>query len=280
MKKQHKLVSIVIPTKNASKLIQSCLRHLRQQKYKPIEIIVVDSNSSDKDITKKIAEEYKCRFFTTDAKVSKGLYDASSKRIYGASKTAGQYIYHVDADMEVSKNVIAEAVSLCNKGFHAVVVPEDSFGEGIWARAKNLERRFFWGDETIESARFFVKEVWDILGGFDKKMGSAEDRDLHQRTLEAGYKIGRTKNMVMHNEGKLTLWYLIKKSFSYKREIIKYIHRRPFVGLKSYIPIRRAHIIHWKMFISRPVDTFFLIIMKTVETLAGILGIIYSVLDN
>lgn len=274
----NKLVSIIIPTKNASKLLPSCLRHLRQQNHKAIEIIVVDSNSADRSLSKKIAKKYHCRFFITDAHVSKGLYDASSKRIYGASKAKGQYIYHVDADMELTKYVITEAIRLCSNGFDAVIVPEDSFGEGVWARAKNLERRFFWGDDMIESPRFFVKKVWDKLGGFDKKMGSAEDRDLHQRTIEAGYKIGRTKSLVMHNEGRLTLWYLIKKSFSYKREILKYIRRRPFVGIKSYIPIRISHIAHWKMFLFRSLDTFFLIVMKIVESVAGALGVLYSIL--
>lgn len=270
------LVSIIIPTKNASKLLPSCLLHLRQQRHKAIEIIVVGSNSPDLDQTKIIAEEYNCRFFTTNSRVSKGLYDASNKRIYGASKAKGRYVYHVDADMELTENVIVEAISLCSKGFDAVIIPEDSFGEGAWARAKNLERRFFWGDNMIESPRFIKKNVWDKLGGFDKRMGSAEDRDLHQRALKAGYKIGRTKSLVMHNEGRLTLWYLIRKSFSYKREILKYIHRRPLEGIKSYIPIRKSHLTNWKMFISRPQDTFFLIIMKSVESIAGVFGIIYS----
>lgn len=270
------LVSIVVPTKNASKLLPSCLHHLRKQRYNPIEIIVVDSNSHDLDLTRIITKRYGCKFFTTKAPVSKGLYDASFKRTFGANLAKGNFIYHVDADMEVSLNVISEAVGLCSKGFGAVVVPEDSFGEGAWARAKNLERRFFWGDATIESARFFKKSVWKKVGGFDNSMGSAEDRDMHQRVLNAGYKIGRTKSMVRHNEGRLTLWYLIKKSFSYKREIIKYIRRRPLIGIKSYVPIRKSHIANWEMFITRPQDTFFLIIMKSVESIAGVLGILYS----
>lgn len=273
---QNKLVSIIIPTKNASQLLSACLRKIREQSYKNLEIIIVDGKSPDWNKTKQIAEKYNCKFYTIVTKVKKGLYDATDKRNYGANLAKGEYVYNVDADMELTNDVIDEAVKLCNRGFDAVIVPEDSFGVGPWARAKNLERRFFWGDDTIESPRFFKKRVWDKLGGFDKKMGSAEDRDMHQRILEAGYKVARTKYMVMHNEGKLTLKQVFQKQFRYKREILKYIQRRPLIGIKSYIPLRKSHITNWRMFISRPEDTILFVIMKTVESIAGVAGILYS----
>lgn len=243
-----------------------------------MEVIIVDGKSGDWTTTKQIAKKYNCKFYTIATKVKRGLYDATDKRNYGASIAKGDYIYNVDADMELTPSVIDEAVKLCNRGFDAVIIPEDSFGVGLWASAKNLERRFFWGDDTIESPRFFKKRLWNKLGGFDKKMGSAEDRDIHQRVLEAGYKVGRTKHMVMHNEGSLTLWYVMKKQFMYKREALKYLKRRPFIGLKSYFPFRKTHITNWKMFASRPKDTFFFIIMKTAELIAGISGMLYSLI--
>ncbi len=273
---QNKLVSIVIPTKNASQMLSACLQKIRKQNYKNVEIIVVDGKSPDWNKTKQIAKKYNCKFYTIVTRVKRGLYDATDKRNYGANLAKGEYIYNVDADMELTPNILDEAVKLCDGGFDAVIIPEDSFGIGPWARAKNLERRFFWGDDTIESPRFFKKRVWDKLGGFDKKMGSAEDRDMHQRILEAGYKVARTKNMLMHNEGELTLKQVFQKQFRYKREILKYIQRRPLVGIKSYIPLRISHIVNWRMFASRPGDTFLLVIMKSVESFAGVLGILCS----
>ena len=273
---QNKLVSIIIPTKNASQKLPACLRKIRSQSYKNVEIIVVDGKSPDWNKTKQIAKKYNCKFYTIVIKVKRGLYDATDKRNYGANLAKGEYIYNVDDDMELTPNVVDEAVKLCDRGFDAVIIPEDSFGVGPWARAKNLERRFFWGDDTIESPRFFKKRVWDKLGGFDKKMGSAEDRDMHQRVLEAGYKVARTKYIVMNNEGKLTLKQVFQKQFKYKREILKYIQRRPLVGIKSYIPLRRSHIVNWRMFASRPGDTILFVIMKTVESIAGAAGILYS----
>lgn len=273
------LVSIIIPTKNSWQFLENCLKSIRHQTYKNIEVVVVDGKSIDK--TLYLAKKYKCRIYTFVPKVKKGLFDATKKRNYAGKKIRGEFIYHFDADMELTKHVIKEAVSLCRSGFDAIIIPEDSFGEGIWASAKNLERRFFWGDDTIESPRFFKKKVWDDLDGYDENIaGGGDDRDIHQKTIESGYKVGRTKSLVMHNEGALSLEYLIKKQFMYKREILKYIYKRPWIGIKSYFPLRKSHIVNWRMFASRPKDTIFFLIMKTTENIAGFLGILYSLVER
>lgn len=274
------LVSIIIPTKNSSKYLDECLKHIKSQSYKNVEIIIVDGKSQDMKKTIAISEKYKCQILIFVPHVEKGLFDATKKRNYAATKAKGEFIYHMDADMELTKNVIEEAVDLCNKGFDAVILPEDSFGQGPWARAKNLERRFFWGDDSVESPRFFKKSVWDNLGGYDENIaGGGDDRDLYQKLLETGHKVGRIKSFVMANEGKLTLTHLLKKQFMYRRELLKYIYKRP-KSIKGYFPIRASHIKNWRVFVSRPKDTFLFIIMKTAESIAGVLGIVYSIIKH
>ena len=271
------LVSIIIPTKNSSIYLDKCLEHIKYQSYRNFEIIIVDGRSNDMDKVIQIAKKYNCKVYIFDPKVEKGLFDATKKRNYASTKAMGEFIYHMDADMELTKNVIEEAVGLCRKEFDAVIIPEDSFGEGPWAKAKNLERRFFWGDDSVESPRFFKKTVWDALKGYDENIaGGGDDRDLYQKALEKGYKVGRIKSLVMANEGKLTLIHLLKKQFMYRRELLKYIFKRP-KSIKGYFPIRKSHIKNWRIFVTRPKDTFLFIIMKTAESVAGVLGILYSI---
>ncbi len=273
-------VSIIIPTKNSSNYLLKCLEKIRTQIYKNTEIIIVEGKSKDRNITRKISKDYGCKFITFIPNVKKGLFDATVKRNYAAKAASGEFIYHFDADMELTQNVLKEAVGLCNKGFDAVIMTEDSYGIGPWARAKNLERRFFWGDDHVESPRFFRKSIWEKLDGYDANIaGGGDDRDIYQRMLEIGYKVGRTKNLVMHNEGKLTLWYLMKKQFMYKREVLKYIRKRPEVAFQSFFPIRKGYFINWKMIASRPRDSILLAIMKSFEILAGLGGIAYSLFE-
>lgn len=274
------LVTIIIPTKNSSALLSACLRKIKKQNYKNYEVIIVDGKSDDRGTTKALAKKYRCVFLSHAPRVKKGLFDATKKRNFAAKRARGEFIYHMDADMEVTPHVIGEAVRLCANGADAVILTEDSFGVGIWASAKNLERRFFWGDDTVESPRFFRTSVWKALKGYDETIaGGGDDRDIYQKTLLSGYRVARTKHLVMHNEGILHLTYLWKKQFMYKREALKYVRKRPFISLISYFPIRKAHFIHWRMFAERPKDTILFIIMKTVETAAGMCGILYSFFD-
>ena len=50
------LVSVIVPTYNSAMTLDECLRALKGQDYKNIEIIVTDSFS--KDNTKEIASKY------------------------------------------------------------------------------------------------------------------------------------------------------------------------------------------------------------------------------
>lgn len=275
MKKQP-LVSIVIPGKNSGGLFAKCLECINRQTYKNIEVIIVDSGS--KDETAFLAKEYHCRLYNYFPNVQKGLFDAPHKRNYGAKKAKGEYIYYVDADMELTSRVVAEAVKACQK-YDAVIIREDSFGEGIWARAKNLERRCYWGDDTIEAPRFVKRSIWNKLGGLDELLGGGgDDWDFYQKLLENGYKVGRIKALVMHNEGKLSIMKLFKKRFMYGRDALKYIVKRPAIASRSYFPIRPAYLRNWKMFVERPADTVFFLIMRFVEYFGSGLGIMYSFL--
>ncbi|HEX8964801.1 MAG TPA: glycosyltransferase family A protein [Patescibacteria group bacterium] len=272
---KNQVVSIIIPTRNSAVFLENTLKSIANQSYKHIETIIVDGKSTDQTLS--IAKKHKIKVLTYVPRVPKGTFDAPYKRNYGAKMAKGTYVYYVDADMELTKHVVRDAVKLCEQGLDAAIIPEDSFGVGIWAQAKNLERRCYWGDDKAEAPRFFKKIVWQALGGLDAAIGGGgDDWDMYQKALEKGYKVGRIKSLVMHNEGNLQLWRLLKKRFMYGKDALKYIKKRPSIATVSYFPIRASYIKNWKLFLSRPLDSVAFIFMRTLEYLAGALGIAYS----
>ncbi len=274
------LISIIIPVKNSAKYLNDCLDSIDAQTYKNIEVLLVDNNSQDD--TLKIAKAHSCRVLQYDPGIKITKFDAPYKRNYGVKEAAGKYIYYLDADMELPNTLIEEIMTLFSTAtFSALIVPEDSIGVGIWAEAKQLERRCYWGDTTIEAARVFKKDVWDTLGGLDTSLGGGgDDWDLHHRLLAAGYSVGRTKAIVLHNEGHLNLFVLMKKRFMYGRDSVKYLVKRPKASFTSYFPIRAAYINNWRLFLKSPSITLAFVIMRTSEYLAGFLGIIYSFTEH
>lgn len=277
--KSKPLVSIVIPTKNTGTFLEACLKSMRHQTYKNIEIIIVDGHSTDN--TLPIAKKYRAKVFQFDPKIVKGKMDAPYRRNYGVKKSKGKYVWYADADFKPGKRVIENCVALFEKGYDAVNYPLDTVGVGIWTMAKQLERRAYFGDDTVEVPRFFRKSAWMDVGGLDENLGGGgDDWDLYQKMLEKGYKVGRIKTVVQHLEGNIRIGKLFKKGFMYGRDALKYIKKRPAKAFTSYFPIRSGYIKNWRLFVQRPKDTFFLIIARFVEYTAGALGIAYSLIKK
>lgn len=272
------LVSIIIPTKNSVTYLKNSFESIRKQTHKHIEIIVVDGKSTDGTIA--LSKKYKCRIFTYVPKVSSGSFDATYKRNYGAKHAKGNYIYWMDADMELAPTLIQEAIRCTKKGAGAVILPEDSFGTGIWAKAKQLERRCYWGDDTVECPRFFPRQVWDDIGGLDESLGAGgDDLDIHQKVLDKKYGVARTRALVMHNEGNLKLSKLFKKHFMYGRDTVRYFVKRPKASIISYFPVRPAYVRNLHLFVQKPLTASVFVIMRSTEYFAGFLGFLYSFID-
>ena len=210
------LVSIVVPTKNSAEFLDACLQSIREQTYPHIELIVVDNHSTD--ATQKIARKY------TDKVYIQGP-ERSAQRNYGASKTRGEFVAFIDSDMQLTSGVVDACVNASlDKNIGGVIIPEESFGEGFWAKCKRLERSFYVGVNWIEAARFFRKDIFEAAGGYAQDLISGEDWDLNQRVNQQT-KLNRVTEFIQHNEGKITLLNTILTKYQYAQQFSKYIKR-------------------------------------------------------
>jgi glycosyltransferase involved in cell wall biosynthesis len=271
---KYPLVSIVIPTKNSGTFLENCLRSIKSQTYKKIEIIIVDGNSTDS--TLQIAKKYHAEVYQFNPKLPSGKFDAPHRRNYGVKKAAGEFIFYADADYEFSPTVIEASVRACQKhNYSAIINPLDTFGVGIWADAKTLERRCYFGDDTVEAPRFFRKSAWDSVGGLDQDLGGGgDDWDIYLKLKDHGFTVGRIDAVVKNNEGNLKIMKLYKKAFMYGKDVTKYYRKRPTKAVKSYFPIRPGYIKHWRLFLKQPRVTAAFIFMRLVEYSGGAIGML------
>lgn len=84
------LLSIIIPTLNAAKVLETCLKSIKKQTFKDYEIIVVDGGSTDK--THKIAKKFKCKI------IHNPLKTAEAAKALGLKMASGKYIALIDSD--------------------------------------------------------------------------------------------------------------------------------------------------------------------------------------
>jgi glycosyltransferase involved in cell wall biosynthesis len=207
------LVSVIVTTKNEEKNIGNCLKAVKQQTFKNLEVIVVDNFSEDR--TAQIAEEY-------GAKVYFKGNERSQQRNYGAELAAGKYIIYLDADMIISPPLIEECCTKCESNLaDAFYIPERIVGNGFWIKVRDFERSFYTGT-VIDAVRFVRRELFLQIGGFDIKLTGPEDWDFDRKIRQNGtVKVANVP--LYHNEGQFNIKRYLKKKRYYSKGIQQYI---------------------------------------------------------
>lgn len=268
------LISIIIPTLNSKIHLRRLFLSLKQQTYKNFEVIVNDDKRTI-DGTKKFALQYRNLFPVKY--IQKNLVTAYGRKM-GAYAGAGEYFLHLDADMRLSKTLLNEIVKKVEKdGCDVLIIPEVSYGEGFITKVKAFERSMYIGDDSIECARFSTATAYKAVGGHNIKMTFGEDKDFDIRVRKAGYKICRTKAPIYHYEGRLSLSGLLKKKFYYgiTSNILFSTHPEYFLKYANTI-FRPAFFRNWKLLLKHPILTLSMFLMKFLETIVGVSGLIYT----
>lgn len=262
-------VSCIITTKNEEEVLKRLLSSIKRQTYQNLEIIVVDNNSSDH--TKEIAKRYTKSVFNSGP-------ERSAQRNYGAEMATGAYLLFMDADMELSKNVISECVEAGQsaKNIGGIAIPEKSKAVYFWEKVKAYERSFYneKGDPITDAARFFKREVFQKAGGYDETITGPEDWDLPETIIELGYKIGRVKACIYHHERVPSPLILAKKKFYYALSAYKYLdkHNISIVSPKTIYFLRPVFYRNCRRLLVHPLLTLAMIVMLSTELLGGGLG--------
>lgn len=108
MSKQLPLVSIIIPVYNVEKYLPECLESVINQIYSKLEIILVDDGSPDK--CGEICDKYAA----IDSRIKvihKENGGVSSARNVGIDISTGDWIYFMDSDDTIEKDLIGEALN-------------------------------------------------------------------------------------------------------------------------------------------------------------------------
>ncbi len=262
--KTQPLVSVIVTTYNNENTLKKCLESIKEQTYPNIELIVVDNYSTDK--TREIAKK-----FTKKVYLKKG--ERSIQRNYGAKQAKGKYVYFVDADFILQKQVIKECVEKIKKGFDAIVVhntPDESFG--LLAKIRKFEVDMYKYDLTHSAARFFKKVVFEAIGGYDPELIAGEDYEIQSRLRKNGYKTGFIKAQAIHIGEESSFFKLLKKYFFYGKQLVKYTEKDRSNAPKKLAFFRKPYFKNWRKFVNNPLIAILFLIYHVLKYSAGALG--------
>lgn len=135
-------ISVIIPSYNEIKVLESCIESLGFQAEKDFEIIVVDDGSTDG--TAQILKNLKSTLPNFTFFEQKHL-GAGAARNFGARGAKGKILVFVDADMTFAKDFLGKLVSPIEKGDTRGTFSKDEYvsnWENVWARSWNINENW------------------------------------------------------------------------------------------------------------------------------------------
>jgi glycosyltransferase involved in cell wall biosynthesis len=177
------LVSVVLAVYDERRNIEDCLRTLLAQRYRPLEVIVVDDGSRDgtADVVAR---------FPDVALIRREHGGAGSARNVGAAAASGDILVFVDGDMTFPPQFVERLVApMLERGAPGTFTKEIlvANGDRRWARAHQLGRglpvdRHFADDfpDRWENFRAVWRRDFERVGGFEE-IGHGEDVTLGRK---------------------------------------------------------------------------------------------------
>ncbi len=184
--KDDKKVSIIIPVYNEEKVIGECLKSLKDQSWKNLEVILVDDGSTDK--TLDIIENLKDPNLLLLKQKHRG---PGTARNLGAKNAKGKILVFVDADMTFEKDFIKDLVgpiikkeSIGTFSKNEMVRNQNDIWSVCWNINKNLPKDRMIPQNHPNHAHVFraiLKSEFEKVGGFEASGQYTDDWSLSSK---------------------------------------------------------------------------------------------------
>jgi glycosyltransferase involved in cell wall biosynthesis len=250
------------------------LRSVVQQSYKNIEVIIIDSYSSDNTVA--IAKKY-------GAKV---VYERKlpRQRMRGIMESKGDYILLLDSDQELETRAIEKCMKESEeKGYDALILREKSiYNEKSWFSrllAYNMEIVQRDPDAYLGTAlpRFFKATFLKKINSIPDDLGYFDHAFIYYEVLRLGAKVGYANVIVYHHEID-SIARFIKKFYKYYGLCII-----PAMKYNRKLTIRRSlprRIYFSKEVIRKPRIFLGLLFLYALKALATSTGIIVYIIKS
>jgi glycosyltransferase involved in cell wall biosynthesis len=194
-------ISVIVPARDAEKVLPLCLRAIRGSSNPPHEIIVVDDHSND--LTGETARNNGAKVLRTDAQIGPG-----GARNLGAEAATGDVLLFLDSDVVARPETLSQISEylLARPSIVAVfgTYDDDPAEPNFISQYKNLQHHYVHQAASPAAKTFWAgcgavrRDVFLELGGFDAAKypsPSIEDIDFGYRLRAKGYTIGLEKSL-------------------------------------------------------------------------------------
>ena len=220
------LISVIVPVFNSGQYLTRCIDSILAQDYKPLEIIIVDDGSTDRE-TKAV-----CDALSEKSSVIRVFHKenggTASARNFGIKQAQGDYVGFVDSDDTIEPNMYSTLYrDLLSHNVRIVL------GEYITLEnGRMIDRR-----ETLPSGEYLTKQLLHhfFLGQWHSACTNLYDRSLFRTVL---FPVGEV------NEDYILNYWLFKdqEKIYYNNTVFYHYLRRNGSNTSSLVTI---HFLDW-----------------------------------
>jgi glycosyltransferase involved in cell wall biosynthesis len=205
----HPLVSIVTPSFNQARYLETTIRSVLEQDYPSIEYLIIDGGSTDGSVD--VIQRYADKLAWWISEKDQGQTDALNK---GFARAKGEILAWLNSDDIYEPGALTAAVEyLTTHPEIGMVYAETNFIDengrmiGRFPAAQTDYRRLRQGYVHVpQQATFFRADLWRQVGPLDPNFYFAMDYDLWVRLAKLApfaYLSGQTwANFRLHTDGK------------------------------------------------------------------------------
>jgi len=239
-------ISVIIPTLNEEKLIESMLRQFKNEikNHYDIELILSDGGSSDNTV--EIASRYVDKILIQDDKLTKNI---SIGRNRGFLRTNGDVLVFLNADTRFSDinaffNLVRSFYN--NNSFVAIAFPvrvfpeEEKLSDKLFHKFYNfyvrILNKFFIGMGRGE-CHVIKRKVFEKVGGYNETLFAGEDFDLYKRIRKFGRILFAKDNIIYESPRRYRKYGYIKVFFDWAKNAISVVLFRKSIS-KTWEAVR------------------------------------------
>ena len=193
-RRNHALISVIVPCYNVARYIKECLDSIYIQSYNNLEVIAIDNNSSDN--TLQLLEKYRDDNEIGLQVLSEKHQGAPVARNTGLKIASGEWIQFLDADDILEPDKISHQIELISKSSSKVSFVAGAFYRQNVSRertlllpSKDLWKGLFNTRLGITSANLWNRKYLDLVGGWKNSLQSSQEYDLMFRLLKCNSQV-------------------------------------------------------------------------------------------
>ncbi|NMB01935.1 MAG: glycosyltransferase [Firmicutes bacterium] len=225
------LVSVVIPTYNRANYLLECLESLKEQTYRPLEVVIVDDHSTDN--TEQIVSQWKeavadDEFSIVYYKLPRNLGFAIAQTM-GYMLSTGAFIANHDSDdlshperieMQVRFLQLDSEYSLVGTNYEVFSTDFSKRSKAHLVRYdNNIVKCYREGHHCVcFGSLLFRRQVLERIGGLTTFMNGAEDYEFVARAIVQGFHVQNLRNVLyyyrQHGDQRSKEFYSLRSSLT------------------------------------------------------------------